>query len=131
MPDTAELSPEHDPLVALWRAVFAQAIMDAKSQSNKKEFEYIRHTALHWLLEDRSDFGLVCELAGYEPSNIRQRIRRAHTRGFVWRGGDVPQRAPISRDSLQDFGMEHKPTGRASIKRKMGSKRLVQLEFCF
>lgn len=131
MPDTADLAPELDPRVALWRAVFAQAIMDAKSQSLKEGHHYNRHTALHWLLEDKGDFGLVCELAGYEPSSMRQRIRHAQERGFVWRGGDVPQRAPTGRERLQDFGMEYEPTGRAGMRRKRGSKRVVQLEFCF
>lgn len=85
--------------VALWRAVFAQAIMDAKSRRTKKEYDYIRHSALSWLLDNHKDFKTVCEFAGYEPDYLRRRVREAQQRGFIWRAGDGQQPTKHERES--------------------------------
>lgn len=85
--------------VALWRAVFAQAIMDAKSRRTKKEYDYIRHSALNWLLSNQKDFKTVCEFAGYEPDYLRRRVREAQQRGFIWRAGDGQQPTKHERES--------------------------------
>ena len=34
------------------------------------------HATLHWLLRDKKDFLLVCELAGVEPLIIRSAVRK-------------------------------------------------------
>ena len=130
-PDVAELEHDTDPRTALWRAVFAQAIMDAKSKSNKQEYEYIRHTALHWLLEEKSDFSMVCELAGFDPEHMRQRIRTAHTRGFVWRAGDAPQRESDADPFSINLGTGQSHSARISAKHRRFAKRWAQLEFVF
>lgn len=70
----------------LWRAVLLQQIQDAKSQSRDEERHFDRHTARHWIFENRRDFAIVCELAGLDPDYVRRRIDAAAAREFHWRG---------------------------------------------
>jgi hypothetical protein len=94
---------DNDGCVALWRAVLAQAIMDAKSRRTKQEYGYIRNTAIFWLLENTVDFTMVCDFAGYEPDATRKLILNAQARGFIWRAGDH-QRTKHDRASMDDLG---------------------------
>jgi hypothetical protein len=94
---------DNDGCVALWRAVLAQAIMDAKSRRTKPEYGYIRNTAIFWLLENTVDFTMVCDFAGYEPDATRKLILNAQARGFIWRAGDH-QRTKHDRASMDDLG---------------------------
>lgn len=74
---------DHEP--CLWRAVITQALMDAASRSRKSELRRTRNDALRWLLDDSSDFELVCDNAGLDPDYVRSRARLALARGFEWR----------------------------------------------
>lgn len=132
-----ESPPDEDlhGMVAMWRAVFAQAIMDAKSRRSKKEYEHHRRDALEWLLNDRRDFTFVCDLAGYEPDCIRRQVRSAQQRGFIWRAGDGQQPTRNERpkhwqrSNLQDLGIiEKKRRGKGAQHRRGFVTRHVQLE---
>lgn len=69
---------------ALWRAVFVQQLMDAKSRSSKSEARYNRTMALAWLLDNEVDFSMVCDFAGLDPDLTRSKVREAQKRGFIW-----------------------------------------------
>lgn len=103
-PEPESSSTEHDGCVALWRAVLAQAIMDAKSRRTKQEYGYIRNTAIFWLLENTVDFNMVCDFAGYDPDHTRKLILGAQERGFMWRAGDK-QPTKHDRTRLDDLGV--------------------------
>ena len=74
---------DHEP--GLWRAVITQALMDAASQSRKSDAIRSRHDALHWLLDEGTDFVVVCDNAGLDPDYVRGRARQALARGCTWR----------------------------------------------
>lgn len=74
---------DHEP--GLWRAVITQALMDAASQSHKSEARRSRHDALEWLLNEGTDFEVVCDNAGLDPDYVRSRARQALARGCQWR----------------------------------------------
>lgn len=74
---------DHEP--SLWRAVIAQALMDALSKSRKMEARRSRMDALAWLLDNGSDFEAVCDHAGLDPSYVRGRARVALSAGLLWR----------------------------------------------
>lgn len=89
--DTVDLSDagtygsyaDHEP--GLWRAVITQALMDAASRSQKSEARRSREEALRWLLQESSDFEIVCDHAGFDPGYIRRRAKEAIARGCEWR----------------------------------------------
>lgn len=69
---------------ALWRAVFAQMLMDAKSRSSKREARLYRHDAMRWLFENQKDFDMVCDFAGLDPETTRRKVLAAQDRDFQW-----------------------------------------------
>lgn len=69
---------------ALWRAVFAQQLMDAKSRSSKSDARYNRGQALHWLFDNEHDFNMVCDFAGLDPETTRRKVLAAQDRDFRW-----------------------------------------------
>jgi hypothetical protein len=78
-----ETADEIPPEQALWRAVIAQALMDATTTSRKSEQQYHRNQAINWLTSNGQDFVTVCQQAGVDPVYVRERakeaIHRAHT----------------------------------------------------
>ena len=60
-----------DPYIRLWQAVIQQQFADMRDQNKKEDCEILRSQARHWLLQDRRDFSLVCELAGVNPERVR------------------------------------------------------------
>lgn len=63
--------------VALWRAVLMQALLDAASGSLHSTPSADRANAIHWLLDDRHHFPLVCDLAALDPAYVRDKARAA------------------------------------------------------
>lgn len=62
---------------ALWMSVAMQALIDARSNSNKPEMRSIRKSARTWIQpagEELSDFELVCDLAGIESEVAQKRF---------------------------------------------------------
>jgi hypothetical protein len=60
-----------DNYTELWRAVIRQQFADMANQNHKEDAEILRSQARHWLLNDRRDFPVVCELAGWHPEKVR------------------------------------------------------------
>ena len=70
---------------AAWRAVIVQALMDASSNSKKKENIQWKEEALVWLRGNTKDFIIVCHYAGFEPEFVREMAKRALERECIWR----------------------------------------------
>lgn len=70
---------------SIWRAVLVQALMDASSNSKKKENIQWKEEALIWLRGKSQDFLMVCHYAGFEPEFVRLMAKRALQRDCVWR----------------------------------------------
>ena len=60
----------------LWQAVIRQQFADMANQNHKEDSEILRSQARHWLLQDRRDFPVVCELAGLHPEKVRLYARQ-------------------------------------------------------
>ena len=60
---------DRDPNVILWRAVISNALLDACSENRARRLDLIE--ARKWLLTDRRDFDLVCQLALLDPDQVR------------------------------------------------------------
>lgn len=56
----------------LWNAVIQQALSDATSESQDPEARRERSRARAWFESMSADFAEVCELAGFEPSQVRR-----------------------------------------------------------
>ncbi len=69
----------------VWRAVIVQALMDASSNSAKKESLQAKEEALVWLRGKSIDFASVCHYAGFEPSFVKEMARQALQRNCIWR----------------------------------------------
>lgn len=78
------MSPESSPVVsgeiALWRAVIAQAMLDAekyltttRNQASPGILE--SDQARNWLTGYSRDFHLVCIYAGIDPSYLKKRVK--------------------------------------------------------
>lgn len=65
-----------EPYVALWRAVIVRAIRDATLDDSY----YIEMrdflAARHFLLRDNEWFPVAADFAGFDPQDLRARIRR-------------------------------------------------------
>lgn len=70
---------------ALWTAVITQALMDAASQSAKRDARKDKTRARDWLATPTDDFQDVCDLAGLDPSYVATRAERAIASGCQWR----------------------------------------------
>lgn len=70
---------------ALWTAVITQALMDAASQSAKRDARKDKTRARDWLATPTDDFQDVCDLAGLDPSYVSTRAERAIASGCQWR----------------------------------------------
>ena len=89
---------------AIWRAVILQALEDAASRSKKVKDKFNKDQAIHWLTHKNADFDHVCDLAGFEPSYVRRKVKRALQNGCQWRKRPEPtprksKRAPSSSAS--------------------------------
>ncbi len=71
--------------VALWRAVITQALMDAGSQSSKREMKQDRAQAIAWLAGTSDDFKEICARAELDPDYVRVKAQDAVRRGCAWR----------------------------------------------
>jgi len=64
---------------ALWVSVALQAVVDARSNSNKAKMQYYKRQALIWLKAregEDSEFATVCNLAGLDFDKTRRRLLR-------------------------------------------------------
>lgn len=70
---------------ALWRAVIAQALMDAACGSKKPELVQCKQEALVWLRGTSRDFATVAHHAGFEPEYLRRLVLDALAANCQWR----------------------------------------------
>jgi len=89
--------PEKD----LWVAVLCRAALDAfnkgphlnmelrANKTHKNLYNYNKDHARHFFLEGGSHFNLICELAGRNPTYVRDRARKLMLRQNGW-NVDVP-----------------------------------------
>ncbi len=70
---------------ALWKAVITQALMDAASNSHKRELQQRKQEARVWLRGNSADFLTVCENAGLDPAYVREQAASALARNCQWR----------------------------------------------
>jgi len=89
--------PEKD----LWVAVLCRAVLDAckgpprlnmdlrSNITHKNNYTYDRDQALHFFQKGGSHFNLICELAGRNPTYVKQQIRKILLRKDGW-NVDVP-----------------------------------------
>lgn len=70
---------------ALWRAVITQALMDAGSNSCKREARIERMRAIAWLAGNSKDFYEVCARASMHPDYVKRKAKQAIACGCAWR----------------------------------------------
>jgi hypothetical protein len=87
----------------MWRAVIVQALMDASSNSAKKENLQAKQEALVWLRGNSADFATVCYYAGFEPDFVKMMARKALERNCVWRAAPGTVQAKNSRNIIFNF----------------------------
>ena len=59
----------------LWQAVVVRAIEDWISGPLRQQLQ-----AEHYIFDDHTDFGLVCQSAGLNADDLRARLSRIHSR---------------------------------------------------
>jgi hypothetical protein len=69
----------------LWRAVIAQAVLDATNHTNDKKLKLERVRALSWLSGLSPDFEIVCAMAGLDTQYVIQRSAKAIKYAHHWR----------------------------------------------
>jgi len=58
--------------IELWQAVVHLALSDALCKLDKNAL--YQRKAMNWIQRGGTDFCLVCELAGYSPQNVREKL---------------------------------------------------------
>lgn len=69
----------------MWQAVVVQAVIDACSVVRKwepAENRLARSQSRRWLINNCGDFKLVCDYAGYNPDDIRERAIKLARSGW-------------------------------------------------
>lgn len=69
----------------MWRAVITQALMDAGSQSLKKEARFHKYRAIAWFSKRNKDLQAVCALAGLDADYVMQHAKVAIANSCKWR----------------------------------------------
>ena len=72
-----------DPVESLFRGVILQHIQDFKNKARRPCEKMWKREAEYWLFHDQRGFSEVCELAGWSPEWVRERIKEAATRDFT------------------------------------------------
>lgn len=125
--------------MALFRAILIQQVVDAKSRRTKQEYDYLRTAANHWLFDNRADFQMVCDLAGWDPDVMREKLMKARDRDFL-RDDGVRQQPTKERTSrrqiLKDLGIyptvkPKRPQKLRRASRLMQELGLSQMELVF
>lgn len=82
--EPAEMDADTLACRSLWRAVLAQMLVDAKSNSPKLEDQNAREIAKHFLFEDSYMYPAICSAAGFDPSIFRRKCMAARERGYAY-----------------------------------------------
>jgi len=73
----------------LWQKVILQAVMDAESNIATSQARAGKLHARAWLTGSSPDFTMVCELAGFDPQDIRARFQQYFTQPSLFRWDEV------------------------------------------
>lgn len=141
--DDSTLHPSIRGHVALFRAILIQQLMDAKSRRTKKEYEYLRTSANNWLFGNQEDFRMVCDLAGWDPDVMREKLTKARDNGYqrndrvrlqatkeIREDQREQRKQRQSRKKLQELGLYPTPDTIAPRRKRMCKvKRQLELAF--
>lgn len=68
--ETSQSSSPKSNEKTLWRSVVTQAIVDATTIPRNTKMRIEKDQAINWLLSDKKDFCLVCEMADLNPQLV-------------------------------------------------------------
>ena len=62
--------------IRMWRAVFAQVVIDMMSNSKKTEYIKLKKQSIQWLTDSKfdADFKMICELASLNKSLVKEKL---------------------------------------------------------
>ena len=78
---TSTAYQERSPEFALWQAVIAQAITDAKYNGLRKPYLECKHLAIAWFSNCSKDFKEVCQYADIDPIYAYKKTQIAMQKG--------------------------------------------------
>lgn len=99
---------------ALWKAVIAQAMVDALSSNRKQEFIQYKNEAIRWLTTNSKDFLDVCERAGLDANYVRIRAKRAFANPSEWRTEAGQSTRYLERKAMRERKKWEKATPQAA-----------------
>jgi len=121
--------PEKD----LWVAVLTRAVLDAckgppeldmsrpANIPHKNLYGYNRQAARHFFLEGGKHFTHVCEMAGRNPTYVREKVRKVILRENGW-NVDVPITSHYRQGPKRGRGRPKKHSTKSSYYTAMGKK---------
>ena len=77
----AAIHQERSPEFALWQAVIAQAITDAKYDGLRKHYLDCKRLAIAWFSNGSKDFREVCQYADIDPDYAFKKTQTAMQQG--------------------------------------------------
>ena len=77
----ATIHQERSPEFALWQAVIAQAITDAKYDGLRKSYLHCKRLAIAWFSHRSKDFKEVCQYADIDPEYAYRKTQTAIQEG--------------------------------------------------
>jgi hypothetical protein len=78
------------PETRLWKAVLGQLVFDAFTPTKNKKAKLDQRLAQNYCENPPWNFGIICQLAGYDPEYIAYKLRKKvkleklKEKGIVW-----------------------------------------------
>lgn len=72
----------YSPEVTLWRAVIAQAFLDASSTAHSTRDRLEKDEARKFLLNPSPGLAAICDVAGVDPAHVNREATRRKTAGW-------------------------------------------------
>ena len=69
------LSPQKNSETRLFVSILYQALEDADYRGIDKKYLRYKQEAIEWLIRQSNDFCLICEMAGYDPIFIIDKVK--------------------------------------------------------
>ncbi len=69
------LSPQKNSETRLFASILYQALEDADYTGIDKKYLRYKQEAIEWLIRQSNDFCLICEMAGYDPIFIIDKVK--------------------------------------------------------
>jgi hypothetical protein len=106
----------------LWIAVITQALVDALCKSKNPELLYCKDEAIRWLTNNNKDFVEVCLLAGFDPSYVRRKAKKAIAAPSAWRAAPGLGKRYMERKVYT--GRRQKKIGLQEFRRRLERRHL-------